>query len=288
MTDTFDSKPEVSAQPTNPPGADHTLSPNKLTTDDPLGADDVHQLIDRLLFAQDAHADAEHRLDMMQRAGRIAHYFSRVRQAKLDVRTRQLQEAEYSASHDHLTGLYNRHGLAQLSQSYARGNGGPIGVLQLDVANFKSLNDKFGHNQGDDALRLIAAVLSASVRPGDAVVRLGGDEFAILLGVDVQAAEEARVKQQDQTLNADQYTPRSTSVTPAEVTEAVRSSILERIGFVRQENELWQESGVHLGLGAAVWDPRTEHIDVALQRADVALKTDKEQLHAQIGQYRKV
>lgn len=248
---------------------------------------DVAALIESLRYAQDAQLEAERKVAVMSRAGRIAHYFSRVRQAELEVQAGKLQQVEYRATHDKLTGLYNRDGLALLVEKYMRSSGDPTGVLQLDVANFKSLNDRYGHHKGDDALQLIAAVLSASVRPGDVVVRLGGDEFAILLGVDKHAAEEARNKQQAQPLGSDHYAPRNTSVSPEDAVEAVRSSILERIGFVRQENELWQESGVHLGVGATVWSPASESIDEALTRADIALEADKRDLHAQVGQYRK-
>jgi diguanylate cyclase (GGDEF)-like protein len=56
-----------------------------------------------------------------------------------------------------------------------------IGVLFLDVDNFKQINDQFGHAAGDHVLTSIAEHLSAAVRPRDVVARFAGDEFVVLL-----------------------------------------------------------------------------------------------------------
>jgi diguanylate cyclase (GGDEF)-like protein len=62
----------------------------------------------------------------------------------------------------------------------------------IDVDDFKSINDRFGHAVGDEALALLSQSVCASIRPDDLLARLGGDEFVILLpGADFQQSDEA-------------------------------------------------------------------------------------------------
>lgn len=87
------------------------------------------------------------------------------------------------ATHDALTGLYNRHALyAQLPQwaAWAARYGNSLAVLLVDIDHFKKVNDEHGHAVGDVVLRSVARVLRDSVRASDLVVRFGGDEFAIV------------------------------------------------------------------------------------------------------------
>lgn len=81
-----------------------------------------------------------------------------------------------SAAHrDALTGLWNRRGF--LTQSATAGQGA---VALVDLDRFKAINDRHGHDAGDDVLRDFAAFLSRSVRRSDCVGRWGGEEFAVL------------------------------------------------------------------------------------------------------------
>ncbi|MFK7820860.1 MAG: HDOD domain-containing protein [Planctomycetaceae bacterium] len=57
----------------------------------------------------------------------------------------------------------------------------PVGLLFLDIDRFKSINDQFGHNAGDEAICEVARVLNAAVRKSDFVIRFGGDEFLVAL-----------------------------------------------------------------------------------------------------------
>jgi diguanylate cyclase (GGDEF)-like protein len=85
---------------------------------------------------------------------------------------------------DYLTGVKNARSFyeqADVELRRARRHRRPISVAYIDVDDFKALNDRFGHNEGDSALRAIGAALLRSVRATDVVGRMGGDEFAILL-----------------------------------------------------------------------------------------------------------
>jgi diguanylate cyclase (GGDEF)-like protein len=85
---------------------------------------------------------------------------------------------------DELTGLANRRRFLQqldLEITRSRRSHAPLGIVLADLDDFKRVNDTYGHDAGDDALRAFAEVLRASVRDVDLPVRLGGEEFAVLL-----------------------------------------------------------------------------------------------------------
>jgi diguanylate cyclase (GGDEF)-like protein len=73
----------------------------------------------------------------------------------------------------------------------ARETGDPVCVAYLDLDNFKSINDRFGHAAGDEVLQRVATALKRSIRGHDVAARLGGDEFAVLLrGVEPDVAQK--------------------------------------------------------------------------------------------------
>jgi diguanylate cyclase (GGDEF)-like protein len=90
---------------------------------------------------------------------------------------------------DSLTGVWNRnsfeHYLDQLLQS---DSGRPFGVIYCDIDDFKGINDRYGHTEGDEAIRAFAETVKRMLRKGDAVARMGGDEFAILVNVEDEEA----------------------------------------------------------------------------------------------------
>lgn len=82
-----------------------------------------------------------------------------------------------NASEDHLTGLANRHAL---NEYFGKLNREIFHLLYLDLDNFKSVNDRWGHETGDMALRKIASVMRETC-PDDFLARLGGDEFLVCI-----------------------------------------------------------------------------------------------------------
>lgn len=84
----------------------------------------------------------------------------------------------YEASHDTLTGLYNRSAYEVFMVDHKLDN---IALLLLDFDEFKSINDTYGHETGDRLLKKVAEILQSNFRSDDFVCRLGGDEFCVVM-----------------------------------------------------------------------------------------------------------
>jgi diguanylate cyclase (GGDEF)-like protein len=89
------------------------------------------------------------------------------------------------ATHDSLTGLYNRAYVTEVADHLCalddRNPDSALAALMVDLDHFKAVNDEFGHAAGDAVLRAAAAALARVVRPGDVAVRFGGEEFLVML-----------------------------------------------------------------------------------------------------------
>ncbi|MEQ8717668.1 MAG: diguanylate cyclase [Acidimicrobiales bacterium] len=125
-----------------------------------------------LAFARVRHAPSNALAQRLERARELV-------RITLD-RDRHDQRREYEATHDSLTDLPNRRGFERRYTTTV-GVGEWVGLLYLDLDDFKPVNDTHGHEAGDTVLRVVATRLRAILRPGDTVARLGGDEFALVL-----------------------------------------------------------------------------------------------------------
>jgi diguanylate cyclase (GGDEF)-like protein len=151
------------------------------------------------------------------------------------------------ATIDSLTGLVNRRAFFELTASarmLASRQRHPVSLLMLDIDHFKSINDRYGHAVGDQALCVFAQAAQGALRDPDILGRLGGEEFAITLpGTDLAGAVQAaeRVRQ-------------AVKAAPVPASE--------------------QGHTVTVSIGVVLVDP-DEHINAALARADRALYSAK-------------
>ncbi len=134
-----------------------------------------------------------------QRNDDVGHLTDEVR-ALINTLEEKLSRLKRQAFSDMLTGLGNRRWLAEVVGSEiarSRREQKPLSVIVLDIDHFKSINDAFGHDAGDEVLVAIAETAKRVLRPYDLVARLGGEEFcAFLPGTNlkeaVQVAERLR------------------------------------------------------------------------------------------------
>jgi diguanylate cyclase (GGDEF)-like protein/PAS domain S-box-containing protein len=179
-----------------------------------------------------------------------------------DISERKRVEAEameklaHAALHDSLTGLANRASFLEhleLGLERARRNDKGVGVLFIDLDNFKLVNDSFGHAAGDELLKAVGSRLQSAVRGMDVVARQGGDEFLILLtDVEKQAADDG-------------------SDSPAEVVASKVRTIL---------SEPFSVDGIEIYISASVgisaYPADGNDADTLLKHADVAMYSVKD------------
>jgi len=166
------------------------------------------------------------------------------------------QQIRYLAYHDSLTGLGNRQMFSErveLAITQARRNGTKLGVLFLDLDDFKRINDTLGHDVGDELLRDVANRLVRGAREADpvsreldqgfepAVARLGGDEFTVLV-TDLKDVGDLAL---------------------------VAEHLLHRLRrpYRLQENEIV----IHASIGIAIWPADGERVETLLSSADSAM-----------------
>src|SRR5271165_3390570 len=161
---------------------------------------------------------------------------------------RLVDELQHNASHDGLTGLLNlvgfRHYIDRALTDVSPGHE-HVGLLFIDLNDFKLVNDTFGHEGGDELLRQAATRLRAIARVEDRVARLGGDEFAIIL---------ADVDREDQVRAAEQR---------------VRAAFVEPFLLGNLS------ASVSASVGGVVWPEDGRTVNQLVRRADAAMYQDK-------------
>jgi diguanylate cyclase (GGDEF)-like protein/PAS domain S-box-containing protein len=126
-------------------------------------------------------------------AGRPEHVTAMVE--NIDERKQVEADLVRRTTHDALTTLPNReHFLGQLAETRRHAPAGlGVGVVFIDIDNFKYVNDSFGHEAGDELLVAVARRLRGAVRGTDLVARFGGDEFLVLSGDLAEAKDAAQL-----------------------------------------------------------------------------------------------
>ncbi len=94
---------------------------------------------------------------------------------------KEQKEILYLSNHDFLSGLYNRRYFVQKFKELDTNDNYPLGVMMLDINGLKIINDAFGHQAGDLALKTIADICLGIFQENNITARIGGDEFAVLL-----------------------------------------------------------------------------------------------------------
>lgn len=152
------------------------------------------------------------------------------------------EELEWTATHDALTGLFNRRAFVGYAERVASDSSRtqPAALIAIDLDHFKPINDLSGHAAGDAILRVVAAAMQTAVRAHDFVARVGGDEFAVVLtGCEETAAQR------------------------------VAESLLSAVSNVALD---WEGKTLSVGasIGVAVISPQGETFESWLERADSA------------------
>jgi diguanylate cyclase len=158
----------------------------------------------------------------------------------------ELETAQSEANMDALTGLANR---KNFDSMLSRGTGEakesdkPLSLLVLDVDHFKKFNDTYGHQVGDQVLKLLGAILRNNVKGQDTAARYGGEEFAVIL-------------------------PNTSLDNALKLAETIRNQVAGKSVVQRNSGEKLGQITVSIGVSQYV---RGEPMEQVIQRADQAL-----------------
>lgn len=156
------------------------------------------------IYRQALAALAEHYARMMRESHRLISRSDRA-ERELNRLNEQLQDLacalEYKATHDPLTGIYNRSAIIDRVQRAL--DAGPVALTVIDIDHFKRINDSFGHPTGDAVIRGLIRRVQTILDEGDSIGRIGGEEFTILhprAGLESAHATALRIRE---SLNAE-------------------------------------------------------------------------------------
>jgi diguanylate cyclase (GGDEF)-like protein len=224
---------------------------HELANGDPLPA--VKSALDKSEAVTRMLQDASEKLTAVNQALLIEIRDRTLVDHQLAAALEQEEGSRNAALHDHLTGLPNRalfedrleHGIAQ-----AKRHRWILAVMFVDLDNFKSINDTYGHQAGDVVLQTVAARLAQNLRNEDTVSRHGGDEFLYLL--------------------APLHEEKDVAIIAAKILRAIQAPCDVRVGDVTVNLSLEASIGISVfpkdGAGAAA----------LIQRADAAMYGAKE------------
>ena len=145
---------------------------------------------------------------------------------------------------DELTGLYNRRYLVeQMERDFARASRqrSPLSLLMIDMDGLKTINDRFGHNEGSEFLKQLGKIIKSNTRASDVAARLGGDEFVLLAPeTDIEEAHE------------------------------VGERLLSETRQYQRQIEGW-EVGMSISIGIASYPTHASDVEDILKKADEAM-----------------
>jgi len=208
------------------------------STDLPALASTVHELIEDTRSMRSELESSKHDfVTAGERARRL--------EQEVEHLAQELRSTGTKLMTDHLTGLLNRRGLEYAFEALVREcreRSHALSLVLLDVDDFKRLNDTYGHQAGDDALRHLGGLLAERLRPGDRSARYGGEEFVLLLpgACEREAAEVVRRLQQVLSVNAFVHQSEPVPITfSAGVTQLRGSEPLEQVA-VRADAAMYE------------------------------------------------
>ena len=181
-------------------------------------------------------------------------------------------ELHHDATHDTLTGVLNLRGFQEVVDQMEPNELQNFAVLYGDCTNFKAINDRLGHEKGDEILKATVDALKGSLRKSSIIGRIGGDEFMALVYVGPWGEPEHTGRRLNQ-LNT------------AEQTQQVRNRIESGIQEILAGDPPVAEQGYGLSIGIAHPAPGLAVKNLKLL-AEAEMMQHKEVQHAEHGQYR--
>lgn len=162
---------------------------------------------------------------------------------------KRISKLEYETVTDHLIGIYNRRYLdRKITEELARSRryGIPLSMMLLDIDHFKAINDRYGHQVGDQVLMGLGKLLIEKVRDTDIIARYGGEEIAVLL-------------------------PQTAGTAAFDLAERLRQAIETSILVPAGENDHHEDISITVSIGVAECDAQVSENRIFIQRSDEAL-----------------